>query len=125
MKERKITLILLLILSVLLSLLIFIQYKVFYDTNPNFLNLMEDIMAYSSLEEWDKTEKSLKILEYKWNKAKPLVTLKYSDQDYSRLNIEFANLRGAVYTKDADFIQRKIRVCMVIFRNITSIMPIP
>jgi hypothetical protein len=98
---------------------------VFYATKPTFPELIEQVVDYSAENQWAKADKTLMKVESRWNKAQPLIAIKYADQDYSILNIAFVRLRGAINTKDRHGVEREGKACIAIFLNITSISPKP
>ncbi|WP_164509037.1 DUF4363 family protein [Clostridium rectalis] len=125
MKQKKVTVILILILGVSFISLFIAQYVMFYSGKPNFPNMIEQVVLYSSKDQWDKADETLSKVEEKWNKAQVLIAIKYADQDYSLLRIAFARLRGAINTKDSYGVEREGKACVLIFKNITSVSPNP
>lgn len=85
----------------------------FYSTKPTFPDMIENVITYSAQNKWDKADKTLIKVEKKWN------------QDYSMLMIEFARLREAVNAKDVHQAKSEGKVCILLFKNITSISPNP
>lgn len=125
LKQKKVTILLSSILAISFIALFIAQYMFFYSTKPTFPGMIEEVVTYSSKNQWDKADKTLKKVELKWNKAQSIIAIKYSDQDYSVLNIEFARLRGAINTKNIYGAEREGKACVLIFKNITSISPNP
>jgi hypothetical protein len=124
-KQKKVTIILSSILAISFISLFVVQYAIFYATKPTFPEMIEEVVSYSSKNQWDKADKTLKKVEAKWNEAQPVIAIKYADQDYSVLNIEFVRLRGAINTKNRFGAEREGKACVLIFKNITSISPNP
>lgn len=125
LKQTKVTVLLSSILMLLFISLFIVQYMIFYATKPTFPGMIEEVVTYSSKNQWDKADKTLKKVEAKWNNAQSIIAIKYSDQDYSVLNVEFARLRGAINTKNIYGAEREGKACVLIFKNITSISPNP
>ena len=125
MKQKKLTIILASILCISFISLFTIQYMMFYASKPTFPEMIENVLTYSVDNQWDKADKTFLKVEKKWDKAQPLIAIKYADQDYSLLKIGFARLRGAINEKDIQGVQREAKVCILIFKNITSISPNP
>jgi len=125
LKQKKVTILLSSILAICFIALFIVQYMIFYATKPTFPGMIEEVVRYSSKNQWDKADKTLKKVEAKWNNAQSIIAIKYSDQDYSVLNVEFARLRGAINTKNIYGAEREGKACVLIFKNITSISPNP
>ncbi|SMC16062.1 protein of unknown function [Clostridium acidisoli DSM 12555] len=125
MKQKKITIILTSILVILFISLFIVQHIMFYVGNPTFPNMIEEVITYSSKNQWDKADETLTKVEEKWNKAQTLIAIKYADQDYSFLKIGISRLRGAINTKDRYGAQREGKACILLFKNITSVSPNP
>lgn len=125
MKQKKITIILTSILVILFISLFIVQHIMFYGSNPTFPNMIGEVITYSSKNQWDKADETLKKVEEKWNKAQTLIAIKYADQDYSFLKIGISRLRGAINTKDRYGAQREGKACILLFKNITSVSPNP
>jgi len=124
-KQKKLTTILALILCTTSIVFFITQYLMFYSTKPTFPDMIENVITYSAQNKWDKADKTLIKVEKKWNQAQPLIAIKYADQDYSMLMIEFARLREAVNAKDVHQAKSEGKVCILLFKNITSISPNP
>lgn len=124
-KQKKLTIILASILCISFISLFTVQYMMFYATKPNFPEMMEKVITYSVENQWGKADETLLKVEKKWKQAQPLIAIKYADQDYSLLNIGIVRLRGAINTKDMPGVEREAKVCILIFKNITSISPNP
>ncbi|MDF2506107.1 DUF4363 family protein [Clostridium sp.] len=125
MKQKKVTIIIALILAISFISLFLIQYFIFYSSKPTFPEMIEEVVEYSSKNQWDKANETLMKVEKKWNESQFVIAIKYADQDYSLLNIQFARLRGAINTKDVHSAEKEGKACIFIFKNITSISPTP
>jgi hypothetical protein len=124
-KQKKLTIILALILCISFIVFFIAQYMMFYSTKPTFPEMIEKVITYSAENKWDKADETLIKFEKKWNQAKPLISVKYSGQDYSLLNIGFAGLRAAINAKNMHGAESAGKACILIFKNITSISPNP
>jgi hypothetical protein len=125
LQQKKVTVILTLVLAISFIALFSVQYILFYAAKPTFPEQIQQVVDYSAENQWAKADKTLMKVESRWNKSQPIIAIKYADQDYSLLNIAFVRLRGAINTKDRHGVEREGKACILIFRNITSISPRP
>lgn len=124
-KQKKLTIILALILCISFIAFFIAQYMMFYATKPTFPEMIEKVITYSAENKWDKADETLIKVEKKWNQAQPLISIKYAGQDYSLLKIGFAGLRASVNAKNIHGAESAGKACILIFKNITSISPNP
>jgi hypothetical protein len=87
--------------------------------------MIEQVVKYSEEKQWTKADKTFRKVENNWNKAQALIAIKYADTDYSFLMMAITRLKQEVLSKNIAGVRKEGKVCIVIFKNITSISPKP
>lgn len=125
MKQKKVSFILGITISIIFILLFTIQYLEFYATKPSFPKMIEQVVKYSEEKQWSKADKTFRKVENKWNNAQALIAVKYADVDYSFLIMAITRLKQEILSKNISGVRKEGKVCIIIFKNITSISPKP
>lgn len=125
MSERKITILLGIILFCIFGGLLGIQYYTFYGSHPTFPEKIEKVIKYTEENKWDEANQTLQEVENTWKNAQYLIAIKYADQEYSLLNIAFKGLRAGIDAQNKHAVLKEGEVCMMLFKNITSFSSAP
>lgn len=125
MKQTQVTLVLGLVLVLIFGGMLWGQYSYFYKNKPTFPEQIEEVVLLAREKEWEEADVKLKVVEQKWEKAYPLIAIKYADQEYTFLNMGFKGLRAAIDHKDEKLASKEGEICVMLFKNITAISSKP
>lgn len=125
MRRYKVTWALGAILLIIFGGLLLGQYYYFYSAKPTFPEQIEEVVVAAKEENWSQADEKLKKVEDKWKKSYPLIAIKYADQEYTFLNLGFEALRAGVDAQNIHAVTKEGKVCVKLFKNITSISSKP
>ncbi|MHB1420680.1 MAG: DUF4363 family protein [Bacillota bacterium] len=81
--------------------------------------------VYCKNSNWENANKSLTEIEKTWSKSQDVLAIKFADQEYSFLRMSFVRLRSSILSKNVKDATTEASVCLLLFKNITSISPKP
>jgi len=83
------------------------------------------IVRYAETNQWEQAEESFNRLMAEWEKRKYYLALNYAEADYSLLVEYLTRTRVAIEAQDAAETISQARSAIVLWRNITKVIPEP
>lgn len=125
MTQNKLTVILAIILTAMYLGLFLGQYGLFYGAKPTFPQQLRLLDGYCKQQQWHKANQILAKVEQRWNHGQGLIAIKYADQDYTFLRMALARLHSSIHSRNVKDARTEVNVCLLLFENITSVVPKP
>ncbi len=125
MKEKIIAKSIVIALAVLFTALFTAQFLLFDFGDNKFVETIKDTIEYAKSGDWDNANKEAEKAYNIWDNGNAIVAIKYSETDFTFLNVYLARFNSAVRQKDASSVEKEGLSAIYIFNNITSIAPKP
>lgn len=125
MTQNKLSVILVIILAALYLGLFLWQYGLFYGAKPTFPQQLQQLDGYCKQHQWKQANQLLAQVEQRWNHGQGIIAIKYADQDYTFLRMALARLHSSVRSQNVKDATTEVNVCLLLFENITSVVPKP
>jgi hypothetical protein len=125
MREKTIAIIISAIIILLLSTtLIWMNYQFSYGDNQFVLSI-ENSIKYARENSWDLADIEASKVIKMWDKGNHIVAFKYSESDFTLLNIYLFSYDNAMKTRDLQEAEKEAISAIYLFNNMTSISPLP
>jgi hypothetical protein len=124
MGDKKITLLLCGILSVLLGFYFTLQ-RLMLPAGEPLTGLFRDVIRHVSDGRWTEAQKSAFDLENHWEKHKYLIAFNYGETDYDQLKEAILRIGSGARTQDQAETIGRARVGLELWKNVLRIIPEP
>ena len=125
MKEKNIAKFIMTLLILMFAAIGIIQLLLFNFGDNKFVDSIEKSITYANTGDWKNAQDEAQKAQKMWDKGNFIVAIKYSETDFTFLNIYLTRFESAIAQKDANEATKEGRSSIYIFENITSLSPTP
>lgn len=124
MKDRTITILLTVMLSLFFSIyFISLQYAIHHD--GSIVQLLHQLEEKAIEEEWREAKQIETRIVSEWQRDLYLLILNYGEQDFSNMEMALSQISGAIESKDRRLVLPQIKVAINLLKNMHRIVPRP